>query len=99
MGFRRTYDLHRHMLSHAAVRPFQCPHCTYRASLKYNLDAHVRLKHPVGARPHPQEWDRESLGNVIGGTSAPIAQPQFQQMDHQQSCESSDGGSNFIEVE
>ncbi|XP_064093111.1 longitudinals lacking protein, isoforms H/M/V-like isoform X13 [Macrobrachium nipponense] len=46
MGFRRTYDLQRHMLSHAAVRPFQCPHCEYRAALKYNLDAHVRLRHP-----------------------------------------------------
>ncbi|XP_069170322.1 longitudinals lacking protein, isoforms H/M/V isoform X10 [Procambarus clarkii] len=68
MGFRRTYDLQRHMLSHAAVRPFQCPHCTYRASLKYNLDAHVRLKHPPGSRLHPQEWDRDIVG--IGGGRA-----------------------------
>ncbi|CAL4092745.1 unnamed protein product, partial [Meganyctiphanes norvegica] len=45
MGFRRTYDFQRHMLSHTTVRPFKCPHCLYRASLKYNLDAHVRLKH------------------------------------------------------
>ncbi|XP_071515038.1 uncharacterized protein [Panulirus ornatus] len=97
VGFRRTYDLQRHTLSHAAVRPFQCSHCPYRAALKYNLDAHVRLKHPVDARPQPQIWDREVASNSGGAASVP--QLQFQQLHQQQTCESSDGVSSFIEVE
>ncbi|XP_042227451.1 longitudinals lacking protein, isoforms H/M/V-like isoform X3 [Homarus americanus] len=97
MGFRRTYDLQRHMLSHAAVRPFQCPHCPYRAALKYNLDAHVRLKHPVAVQLQSQEWEREIIGNSGGrNMSAPVAQLQHME---QQSYEPSDGGSSFIEVE
>ncbi|XP_050686869.1 longitudinals lacking protein, isoforms H/M/V-like isoform X9 [Eriocheir sinensis] len=65
MGFRRTYDLQRHMLSHTAARPFQCPHCPYRAALKYNLDAHVRVKHLTetianpGGRGAKQEQQRD----------------------------------------
>ncbi|MPC19294.1 Zinc finger Y-chromosomal protein [Portunus trituberculatus] len=75
MGFRRTYDLQRHMLSHTAARPFQCPHCPYRAALKYNLDAHMRLKHlaeslaSLGGRGAQQEQqrDQQSCDTSDGG--------------------------------
>ncbi|XP_047478176.1 longitudinals lacking protein, isoforms H/M/V-like isoform X8 [Penaeus chinensis] len=92
MGFRRTYDLQRHMLSHAAVRPFQCPHCPYRAALKYNLDAHIRLKHPEEAQSVQRNRDP---GFTSGNLTGSVAQGALQQ----QSCETSDNGNSFIQVE
>lgn len=63
------------MLSHTAARPFQCPHCPYRAALKYNLDAHVRVKHPTETIANPggrgakqeQQRDQQSCDASDGG--------------------------------
>lgn len=80
------------MLSHAAVRPFQCPHCPYRAALKYNLDAHIRLKHPEEAQSVQRNRDP---GFTSGNLTGSVAQGALQQ----QSCETSDNGNSFIQVE
>ena len=41
----KRQDLQRHLLSHSGERPFACPYCSYRASLKGNLKKHITVLH------------------------------------------------------
>lgn len=54
-GRNGKQKLQYHMLTHTGEKPFQCPYCTYRAALKFNLVSHIKNIHklPASARSFP----------------------------------------------
>ncbi|KAK3881041.1 hypothetical protein Pcinc_014498 [Petrolisthes cinctipes] len=44
-GINGKQKLRYHMLTHTGERQFQCPYCPHRASLKFNLNRHIRTVH------------------------------------------------------
>lgn len=44
-GINGKQKLKYHMLTHTGQREYQCPFCTYRAGLKFNLNRHIRTIH------------------------------------------------------
>lgn len=54
-GRNGKQKLQYHMLTHTGEKPFQCPYCSYRAALKFNLVSHIKNIHklPASARSFP----------------------------------------------
>lgn len=44
-GINGRQKLRYHLLTHTGERKFACPHCPYRAALKFNLSTHMRNIH------------------------------------------------------
>ncbi|KAF2368652.1 Zinc finger C2H2-type, partial [Trinorchestia longiramus] len=44
--FGRLWHLKRHMATHLAVRPYECPYCGYRVNFKDKLKLHLIKVHP-----------------------------------------------------
>ena len=44
-SFTRAWHLKRHMATHMAMKPFQCPYCPHAANVKANLVLHIRKWH------------------------------------------------------
>lgn len=38
-------DVKRHLRTHTGVKPYQCPHCPYRANQHPNLTRHIKTRH------------------------------------------------------
>ncbi|XP_066964705.1 protein tramtrack, beta isoform-like isoform X14 [Macrobrachium rosenbergii] len=50
-NFTRHWHLKRHLATHLAVKPFQCPFCPHASNIKDNLKLHIRKIHPGEAVP------------------------------------------------
>lgn len=67
-GINGKQKLAYHMLTHTGERNFQCPYCPHRASLKFNLNRHIRTIHrdrvAAPAAPQPAPGDHTNLSNA-----------------------------------
>ncbi|XP_076059139.1 uncharacterized protein LOC143035883 isoform X23 [Oratosquilla oratoria] len=78
-GFRQMEDLRRHTRTHTGEKPFECPYCLYRSSLKGNLTKHLQRKH--GQPPVVTPLNQSSLHS----RSQHLDVHEHQQQQHQQS--------------
>lgn len=52
--FLRSSDVRRHFLVHTGEKPYACPRCPFRASLKSNMKQHVTGVHKI-----PYYWNNK----------------------------------------
>jgi len=65
-GRNRNQRLAYHMLTHSGEKRHACPHCPYRAALKFTLDRHVRGVH---RELWQQALQREGVVTVPAGST------------------------------
>ncbi|XP_018012523.1 protein tramtrack, beta isoform isoform X13 [Hyalella azteca] len=52
-GRNRRQRMQYHLLTHTGQKNHQCPHCPYKALLKFTLDRHLRAVHKIPATDAP----------------------------------------------
>ncbi|KAA0185751.1 hypothetical protein HAZT_HAZT000642 [Hyalella azteca] len=77
-GRNGKQKLQYHMVTHTGEKPFQCPYCSYRAALKFNLVSHVRNIHKKG----PSSSEVSTYGTSLGSMTASLSQLSTQQQLH-----------------
>ncbi|XP_022653794.1 myoneurin-like isoform X3 [Varroa destructor] len=69
-GNLRGAHLERHLRTHTKERPFQCPHCDYRASQKSTLYTHIALRHAAAQESLTEEQQRHFIESCSAMVSA-----------------------------
>ncbi|XP_018012520.1 longitudinals lacking protein, isoforms A/B/D/L isoform X8 [Hyalella azteca] len=99
-GRNGKQKLQYHMVTHTGEKPFQCPYCSYRAALKFNLVSHVRNIHKKG----PSSSEVSTYGTSLGSMTASLSQLSTQQQLHGlltqslRGVASSSQGTNFSRI-